>query len=169
MVNAYTYIKKELCNIVRSVETALAASGLPLVDGESLSDAIERVKHEREQCAAEVHRLREENSRLVNMLEEKRQLIVSFDGRSVFVDGMGELDVDSADALLQENAELRAALAECRKDAERYRDALMDIRDYWNRDTNEQAMKGACEHTIDVAFEALDGYAMQADSGKGGE
>lgn len=44
----------------QSAEAALTDAGLPLIDSETLSDAIERIKHEREECAAEVHRLRAE-------------------------------------------------------------------------------------------------------------
>lgn len=46
-------------------------------------------------------------------------------------------------------------LERAEKDAERYKNALIDIEEYWNRSQNESAMRDACWHTIDVAHSAL--------------
>ena len=49
----------------------------------------------------------------------------------------------------QENDRLRAELAECKRDSERYRDALVSIEEYWNRECN------SCLHAVNTAQEAL--------------
>lgn len=88
-----------------SAEAALTDAGMPLIDGESLSDAIERVKHEREQCAAEVHRLRAELASIREDLNDARS---------------------NWEAAVEYGRERDAELAECRKDAERMHDALKE-------------------------------------------
>ena len=55
---------------------------------------------------------------------------------------------------------IHSELEALRKDAEIKRLALEEIRDYWNRDANEQAMKDACWHAIEIADAAL-----EADNG----
>ncbi len=55
----------------------------------------------------------------------------------------------------KEITRLRAELAECRRDAERYRDALVSIEERWNRDCNERAMHDACWHAVNTAQAAL--------------
>ncbi len=44
---------------------------------------------------------------------------------------------------------------EARELAREFRDALVSIEEYWNRDQNETAMADACWHAVNVAQDAL--------------
>jgi len=50
-----------------------------------------------------------------------------------------------------------ALLAPELADAERYRDALIHIEEYWNRDCNDTAMKDALYEIVETAQTALEG------------
>lgn len=56
------------------------------------------------------------------------------------------------------NEEIRALIRERDEAiarAERFRDALISINEFWNRDQNEKAMIGACWHAVETSAEAL--------------
>jgi hypothetical protein len=44
---------------------------------------------------------------------------------------------------------------EARELAREFRDALVSIEEYWNRDQNETAMADACWHAVNVAQDAI--------------
>lgn len=146
---------------------ARAAAGLPLVIGESLSDAIERVKHEREQCAAEVHRLRAELAAMREDLNDARsnwEAAVEY-GRerdAELAECKRELAVRSID---ERYANRLAVLLECalmQHDGSCWDDGMALLEEYraaW-------VMVSDDPHTF--MGEPIIDAAMQADSGKDG-
>lgn len=56
---------------------------------------------------------------------------------------------------VSEVVRLRAELETCKRLATNYRDALVSIEEYWNRDSNERAMHDACWHVVNTAQAAL--------------
>ena len=61
-------------------------------------------------------------------------------------------ETDAAEA--KRRARIERELAEARELAREFRDALVSIEEYWNRDQNETAMADACWHAVNVAQDA---------------
>lgn len=57
--------------------------------------------------------------------------------------------------LILEKQKLERERDEARELALKFRDALVNIEEYWNRDQNETAMADACWHAVNMAHDAL--------------
>ena len=66
----------------------------------------------------------------------------------------GKASMDAA-KLLSEKTKAIAERDEARELALKFRDALVSIEEYWNRDQNEPAMADACWHAVNMAHDAL--------------
>lgn len=150
-----------------SAEAALTDAGLPINNGETLSDAIERIKDELEQCSAEVHRLRAELADMRKDLNDARsnwESAVEY-GRerdAELSECKRALAVRSID---ERYASRMAVLLECalmRHGGSCWDDGMALLEEYraeW-RAVSDDPPTFMGEPVIDAA--------MQADSGKGG-
>jgi len=59
------------------------------------------------------------------------------------------------DKLFDEAYQIRIERDEAMKLSLKFRDALVSIEEYWNRDQNETAMADACWHAVNMAHDAL--------------
>lgn len=79
-----------------------------------------------------------------------------------FTQEIGAINGSQVDPERQANASLivelvnaRETLTRALRDAERMREALESIQEYWNRDRNDTAMFDACWHAIEAAEAVL--------------
>jgi hypothetical protein len=64
-------------------------------------------------------------------------------------------DCPMLNGVVSENNKICQTVDKLRIENQRLMEALVDIHDYWNRDSNDKAMYDACNHAIDVAYNAL--------------